>query len=90
MAQPSLSLNLVIDWEKVTKSASKSTEIMNEVIAFCAPPKSLTEIIMRLGLKHRNNTKIRYIDPLIEGGFIEMTIPEKPNSRNQKYVRILS
>jgi hypothetical protein len=45
---------------------------------------------MRLGLKHRNNTKIRYIDPLIEGGFIEMTIPEKPNSRNQKYVRILS
>lgn len=90
MVQPSLSLNLVTDGEKVTKSATKSTETMNEVLAFCECPKSLTEIMAHLGLKHRNNTKSRYIDPLIENGFLEMTIPEKPNSRNQKYVRALS
>ena len=90
MVQPSLSLNLVTDGEKVTKSATKSTETMNEVLAFCERPKSLTEIMAHLGLKHRNNTKSRYIDPLIENGFLEMTIPEKPNSRNQKYVRALS
>ena len=88
--QPSLSLNLVTDGDKVTKSATKSTEIMNEVIAFCEQPRSFTEIMEHLGLKHRSNTKNRYIDPLIEGGFLEMTIPEKPNSRNQKYVRALS
>ena len=29
--QPSLSLNLVTDGDKVTKSATKSTEMMNEV-----------------------------------------------------------
>lgn len=34
--------------------------------------------------------KSRYVDPLIEGGFLEMSIPEKPNSRNQKYLRSLS
>ena len=90
MVQPSLSLNLVTDGEKVTKSATKSTETMNEVLAFCERPKSLTEIMTHLGLKHRNNAKSRYIDPLIENGFLEMTIPEKPNSRNQKYVRALS
>lgn len=90
MVQPSLSLNLVTDGEKVTKSATKSTETMNEVLAFCERPRSLTEIMTHLGLKHRNNTKSRYIDPLIENGFLEMTIPEKPNSRNQKYVRALS
>ncbi len=90
MVQPSLSLNLVTDGEKVTKSATKSTETMNEVLAFCKRPKSLTEIMAHLGLKHRNNAKSRYIDPLIENGFLEMTIPEKPNSRNQKYVRALS
>ena len=90
MVQPSLSLNLVTDGEKVTKSATKSTETMNEVLAFCERPKSLTEIMAHLGLKHRNNAKSRYIDPLIENGFLEMTIPEKPNSRNQKYVRALS
>ena len=90
MVQPSLSLNLVTDGEKVTKSATKSTETMNVVLAFCEQPKSLTEIMAHLGLKHRNNAKSRYIDPLIENGFLEMTIPEKPNSRNQKYVRALS
>lgn len=90
MVQPSLSLNLVTDGEKVTKSATKSTETMNEVLAFCERPKSLTEIMAHLGLKHRNNAKSRYIDPLIENGFLEMTIPEKPNSRNQKYARALS
>lgn len=90
MVQPSLSLNLVTDGEKVTKSATKSTKTMNEVIAFCGHPRSLTEIMAHLGLKHRNNAKSRYIDPLIESGFLEMTIPEKPNSRNQKYVRALS
>ena len=88
--RPSLSLNLVSDGEKVTKSATKSTEMMNEVIDFCQQPRSLTEIMKHLQLKHRNNTKSRYVDPLIEGGFIEMTIPDKPNSRNQKYVRASS
>ena len=90
MVQPSLSLNLVTDGEKVPKSATKSTETMNEVLDFCERPRSLTEIMAHLGLKHRNNAKSRYIDPLIENGFLEMTIPEKPNSRNQKYVRALS
>lgn len=90
MVYPSMSLNLVTDGEKVTKSATKSTETMNEVLAFCTQERSLTEIMAHLGLKHRNNAKGRYIDPLIEGGFLEMTIPEKPNSRNQKYVRALS
>ena len=84
--QPSLSLNLVTDGDKVTKS----TEMMNEVISFSQQPRSLTEIMKHLQLKHRNNTKSRYVDPLIEGGFIEMTIPDKPNSRNQKYVRASS
>ncbi len=88
--QPSLSLNLVTDGEKVTKSVTKSAEVMNEVIALCQQPKSLTEIITHLGLKHRNNAKSRYIDPLIKGGFLEMTIPDKPNSRNQKYISVLS
>ena len=90
MVHPSMSLNLVTDGEKVTKSATKSTEMMNEVLAFCTQERSLTEIMTHLRLKHRNNAKSRYIDPLIEGGFLEMTIPEKPNSRNQKYVRALS
>ena len=90
MVHPSMSLNLVTDGEKVTKSATKSTETMNEVLAFCTQERTLTEIMRHLELKHSSNAKSRYVDPLIEGGFLEMTIPDKPNSRNQKYVRALS
>lgn len=63
---------------------------MNEIIAYCDQPRSLTEIITHLGLKHRNNDKMRYIDPLNINGVLEMTLRDKPNSRNQRFVRVLS
>ena len=28
-----------------------------------------------------------YINPLVEDGLVKLTIPEKPKSQNQKYVR---
>jgi len=38
-----------------------------------------------LGLKDRVSFKERYLNPAITHGFIEMTVPDKPNSRLQKY-----
>lgn len=88
--RPSLSLNLVTSEEKVTKSVTKFTETVNDIIAFCSTPRSMTEIMEHIGLKHRYNVKHRYIDPLIDSGVLMMTIPDKPNSRNQKYIRALT
>ncbi len=39
----------------------------------------------RLGLKHRATFRANYLYPALEAGLIEMTIPEKANSRLQKY-----
>jgi hypothetical protein len=36
-------------------------------------------------LKRRANFEERYLKPAIEAGFIELTIPDKPQSRLQKY-----
>ena len=88
--RPSSSLNLVTSEEKVTKSVTKLTETVNDIIAFCSTPRSMTEIMEHIGLKHRYNVKHRYIDPLIDSGVLMMTIPDKPNSRNQKYIRALT
>jgi hypothetical protein len=42
---------------------------------------------LRAHLKLRDKTHLRerYINPALAGGLIEMTIPDKPNSRLQRY-----
>ena len=46
---------------------------------------SATEIMERLGLSHRPTFRKNYLVPALEQGIIEMIIPEKPKSRNQRY-----
>ena len=38
-----------------------------------------------LGIKHRPTFRQNYLHRALEAGFIEYTIPDKPNSRLQKY-----
>ena len=38
-----------------------------------------------LGLSDRKSFRDRYLKPALAEGLIEMTIPDKPNSRLQKY-----
>lgn len=66
----------------VTPEVAKLLHILtnNEALA----RKELQE---RLGLKDEKNFRQKYLAPALAGGHIEMTIPEKPNSRFQKYRR---
>lgn len=43
------------------------------------------DILRQFGLKDRTHTRQHYIDPALADCFIEYTIPDKPNSRLQKY-----
>jgi hypothetical protein len=38
-----------------------------------------------LGLSDRKSFRERYLKPALANGLIEMTIPDKPNSRLQQY-----
>jgi hypothetical protein len=46
---------------------------------------SLTELMSLLDLSHRPTFQQNYLNPAIEVGMIERTIPDKPKSPKQKY-----
>ena len=49
-------------------------------------PCSLADLMKAAGLTHRGSFGRVHLKPLIDGGFLEMTVPEAPNSSRQKYV----
>lgn len=50
-------------------------------------PYTSNILMERLNLKSREGFRRNYLHPAIEMNLIQMTIPDKPRSRNQRYVR---
>ena len=75
--------------DEVTKSVPKSKATFGlkiwQLILFTSTPKKLHKIFIHIRVTNQSKNKSRYIDPLIEAGCLEMTIPDKPNSRLQQY-----
>jgi len=65
--------------------AQVTAQVIAQVIAFCHEPRTAKEIMAELGLRHWKTFQANYLRPLLEAGIIERTIPDKPNSRLQKY-----
>lgn len=51
-------------------------------------PYTSNALMEKLGLKAKEGFRRNYLQPAIEMNLVRMTIPDKPNSRNQRYVRI--
>ncbi len=67
------------DSDQVTDQVKLLAKVMNNKAV------SANELMKKLNLTHRPSFRSSYLHPAIKLGFIEMTLPEKPNSRNQKY-----
>lgn len=65
---------------------NKKEDKINLILEFCKEPKSVKEIMEYIGLRHRPTFMYDYLKTLLEEGKLQMTIPDKPKSRNQKYV----
>lgn len=74
--------------ELASKEQDKEQVRIQDIIQFCSVPRSRKEMQEFMGLAGRRNFSEKYIKPLLEMGKIEMTIPDKPNSRNQKYQKV--
>ena len=50
-------------------------------------PITATEIMEKLGIKSKETLRGQYLDPAIKQGLINLTIPDKPTSKNQMYYK---
>jgi len=74
----------LMDIEITTCSAGTSREQVEKLLEFCKTPRSRKEMQEFVGIDGRKAFN-NYLKPLLEEGKLEMTIPDKPNSRLQKY-----
>lgn len=71
------------DSDQVTDQDKPPTERLLSVLG--DETLSAAELMERLGLSHRPTFRKNYLNPALEQNLIERTIPDKPNSKNQKY-----
>jgi len=62
-----------------------SDQVVNLLGQFENKTLSAVLLMQKLGLAHRPSFRNNYLAPALSLGLIEMTVPEKPNSKLQKY-----
>ena len=62
-----------------------NAENIDRLIIFCTEARSFGEMLAFMDLTDRTKFRRKYIHPLLNASILEQTMPDKPNSRNQKY-----
>lgn len=64
----------------------EAAPVADSLTDFCSTPRTRSEIVAFIG-KSKNYVMSNIVSPLIESGKLKMTIPDKPKSPKQKYVK---
>ncbi|CAJ5232157.1 transcriptional regulator [Burkholderia pseudomallei] len=57
-----------------------------QIVSHADVPRSLTELMEWAGYSQRAYFKAHHLEPLLDGGVLRMTVPDKPRSSKQRYV----
>jgi ATP-dependent DNA helicase RecG len=89
--------NMNYDLRTDLRSASTQVSTQDEqdgrltsLLEFCAVPRTREEMQRYYGIATREYFRKNILKPLLDSGKLTMTIPDKPNSRNQRYVTVLN
>lgn len=75
------------DYIPLGQDTGQDTGQVESLITVMKPGVEYTraELMKKLSLRHRETFVDNYLKPALESGLVEMTIPDKPTSRNQRY-----
>ena len=86
-----LMLNEILDEVLVStqKESRHISEQVNKLLSVMEDeiPYSANELLLLLNIKSKETLRKTYLNPALENGLIKMTLPEKPNSKNQRYIK---
>ena len=57
-----------------------------QILKFCAVPHTRMEIQEYVGIKNRSYFQKEVLKPLLDSGALCLTLPDKPQSKNQRYI----
>lgn len=77
----------ILSLSKESMNISSAVNRLLEVMDYDVELSAL-EIMKRLNIKSKETLRSNYLNPAIENGLIKMILPDKPNSKNQKYIKI--
>ena len=60
---------------------------LNELLEYCREARTRAEIQDFCEISSRDYFRRNVLSPLLNSGRLRMTIPEKPNSSKQKYIK---
>jgi len=72
--------------EAQVKAQVLGSRVGVRILEICRTPSSSSEMVRALGHSKRSGVLTRMLNLLLANGFIRYTIPDKPHSRNQRYV----
>lgn len=71
---------------ELDRSLDRLSDVQRQLIGFADVPRSMAELMAHTGFSHRPHFVTTHIEPLLAGGVLRLTLPEKPRSPNQRYV----
>ncbi len=79
-------VDIGLSWDQVGTKLGLSPENLKKILVFCVPGISIASLMKNFGFKNRTKFRNKFVIPMIQEGFITMTLPDKPNSPDQKYI----
>lgn len=73
---------MVDDSEYMSEYLKRMLEVMEYDVPYTA-----VAIMEMLGLKSKETFRKNYMNPALKNNLVKMTLPDKPNSKNQRYIK---
>ena len=67
-------------------SGADTAQDSDRLLQFCSIPRSRLEMMEFMGLTDKKHFREHYVKPLLASEKLLMTIPDKPQSKNQRYI----